>query len=60
MKYLLLTISAALLTVVEAFGIAIKGKVIDAHSGEPISFASVALVGTEIAAMTDEDRKSVV
>ncbi len=55
MKYLLLTISAALLTVVEAFGIAIKGKVIDAHSGEPISFASVALVGTEIAAMTDDN-----
>lgn len=55
MKYLLLTISAALLTVVEAFGITIKGKVIDAHSGEPISFASVAIVGTEIAAMTDDN-----
>ena len=55
MRYLIASLSAVLLTVVETFGITIKGKVIDAHSGEPISFASVAVVGTETASMTDDD-----
>lgn len=37
------------------FASAIKGKVVDKRSGEAIAFASVAIEGTDIASITDEN-----
>ncbi|MDE6369286.1 MAG: TonB-dependent receptor, partial [Muribaculaceae bacterium] len=51
---LLASISFALLAhTLHAYSI--EGKIIDKHSGEPISFASVAIVGSTAATMSDDD-----
>lgn len=60
MKQLFVLLFAAVVTVVESFGASpyiIKGKVLDTTngSGEPLEFASVAVKGTSLSAITDEN-----
>ena len=51
---LLASVSTALLAqTLQAY--TIEGKIIDKHSGEPVSFASVAIVGSNAATMSNDD-----
>ncbi len=55
MKIRFFVCATAILAAHTLFGYVIEGKITDRHTGEPVGFASVAIAGTQAAAVSDDE-----